>query len=161
MPLAEGDGGKNIRSQMSVGTLVLHAGLWSSLDDYGKFIRIVDKDQYRASEAIQMAFIQACEKAGIPFQESIRPVGCPSRRRSTATPSSASLKGHLDAIPRPSSGRAAQNQAVSGRLGLAERSSDIWLVRFLAGHIVPRRAEPVDLPLMPRLGRSEAVDPRD
>ena len=42
---------------------LLHAGLWSSLDDYGKFIRIVDKDQYRASEAIQMAFIQACEKA--------------------------------------------------------------------------------------------------
>ena len=65
---------KNIRSQMPVGTLVLHAGLcWSSLDDYGKFIRIVDKDQYRASEAIQMAFIQACEEAGIPFQESIGP----------------------------------------------------------------------------------------
>ena len=74
VPLAEGDGKKNIRSQMPVGTLVLHAGLcWSSLDDYGEFIRIVDKDQYRASEAIQMAFIQACEKAGIPFQESIGP----------------------------------------------------------------------------------------
>ena len=99
VPLAEGDGRKNIRSQMPVGTLVLHAGLcWSSLDDYGEFIRIVDKDQYRASEAIQMAFIQACEKAGIPFQESIRPVGCPSRRRSTATPSSASLKGRMHLI---------------------------------------------------------------
>ena len=72
-PLVEGDGRKNIRSRMPVGTLVLHAGLWSSLDDNGEFIRIVDKDQYRASEAIQMAFIQACEKAGIPFQESIGP----------------------------------------------------------------------------------------
>ena len=73
VPLAEGDGRKNIRSQMSVGTLVLHAGLWSSLDDYGEFIRIVGKDHDLASEAIQMAFIQACEKAGIPFQESIGP----------------------------------------------------------------------------------------
>ncbi len=27
--------------------------------------------------------------------------------------------------------------------------------------ILPRRVEPVDLPLMPRLGRSEAVDPGD
>ena len=45
---------------------MLHAGLWSSLDDYGKFIRIVDKDQYRASEAIQMAFIQACEVPCVP-----------------------------------------------------------------------------------------------
>ena len=73
MPLAEGDGGKNTRSQMPVGTLVLHAGLcWSSLDDYGKFIRIVDKDQYRASEAIQMAFIQACEKAGRGARQRLR-----------------------------------------------------------------------------------------
>ena len=71
VPLAEGDGRKDNRSQMSVGTLVLHAGLWSSLDDYGEFIHIVGKDHDRASEAIQMAFIQACEKAGIPFQESI------------------------------------------------------------------------------------------
>ena len=31
------------------------------------------RDHDRASEAIQMAFIQACEKAGIPFQESIGP----------------------------------------------------------------------------------------
>ena len=74
VPLAEGDGRKNsVRSRMSVGTLVLHAGLWSSLDAYGEFIRIVGRDHDRASEAIQMAFIQACEKAGIPFQESIGP----------------------------------------------------------------------------------------
>ena len=33
--MVEGDGRKNIRSRMPVGTLVLHAGLWSSLDDYG------------------------------------------------------------------------------------------------------------------------------
>ena len=52
VPLAEGDGRKNIRSQMSVGTLVLHAGLWSSLDDYGEFIRIVGKDHDLVSEAI-------------------------------------------------------------------------------------------------------------
>ena len=68
VPLAEGDGGKNFRSQMPVGTLALHAGLcWSSLDDYGEFISIVSKDSDRASLAIQRAFIQACEKAGIPF----------------------------------------------------------------------------------------------
>ena len=73
VPFAEGDGRKNIRSQISVGMLVLHAGLWSSLDDYGEVIRIVGKDHDRVSEAIQMAFIQACEKAGIPFQESIGP----------------------------------------------------------------------------------------
>ena len=68
VPLVEGDGRKNIRSQMPVGTLVLHKGLWgSSLDDYGEFISIVGKDSDRASLAIQRAFIQACEKAGIPF----------------------------------------------------------------------------------------------
>ena len=69
--LAEGDGKKNVRSQMSVGMLALHTGLWPSLDDlkgYGEFIRIVTEDHVRASEAIQMAFIQACEKAGIPFE---------------------------------------------------------------------------------------------
>ena len=72
--LAEGDGRKNFRSQMPVGTLVLHAGLWgSSLDEYGEFISIVGKDSDRASLAIQKAFIQACEKAGIPVQESIGP----------------------------------------------------------------------------------------
>ena len=48
-------------------------GLWSSLDPYGEFIRIVGRDHDRASKAIQMAFIQVCEKAGIPFQESIGP----------------------------------------------------------------------------------------
>ena len=74
VPLAEGDGRKNNRSQMPVGTLALHAGLWgSSLDDYGEFISIVGKDNDRASLAIQRAFIQACEKAGIPVQESIGP----------------------------------------------------------------------------------------
>ena len=74
VPLAEGDGMKNNRSQMHVGTLALHAGLWgSSLDDYGEFISIVGNDQYRAGEAIQLAFSQACEKAGIPVQEGIGP----------------------------------------------------------------------------------------
>ena len=38
------------------------------LDDYGEFIRIVRQgSMLEASEAIQEAFIQACEKAGIPF----------------------------------------------------------------------------------------------
>ena len=31
-------------------------------------IRIIGKDPDRVSEAIQRAFIQACEKAGIPFE---------------------------------------------------------------------------------------------
>ena len=67
--LAEGDGEKNVSSQTPVGTLALHTGLWPSLDDlkgYGEFIRSVNKDHNEASEAIQKAFIQACEKAGIP-----------------------------------------------------------------------------------------------
>ena len=33
VPLAEGDGRKNISSRMSVGTLALHAGLWPELKD--------------------------------------------------------------------------------------------------------------------------------
>ena len=69
--LAEGDGEKNVSSQMPVGTLALLTGLWPSLDDlkgYGEFIRIVSKDHNGASEAIQMAFIQACKKAGIPLE---------------------------------------------------------------------------------------------
>ena len=75
VPLAEGDGMKNNRSQMHVGTLALHAGLWgsSSLDDYGEFISIVGNDNDRAGEAIQLAFSQACEKAGISVQEGIGP----------------------------------------------------------------------------------------
>ena len=71
VPLAEGDEGeKNVSSRMSVGTLALHAGLWPSLKDlkaYGEFICTVGKDHDGVSDAIQKAFIQACEKAGIPF----------------------------------------------------------------------------------------------
>ena len=85
------EGEKNVSSRMSVGTLALHTGLWPSpvippptssaprterkpsLKAYGEFIRIVDKDHDQASLAIQGAFIKACEKAGIPFQESIGP----------------------------------------------------------------------------------------
>ena len=77
VPLAEGDEGKkNISSRMSVGTLALHAGLWPELKDldaYGEIIRTISKDNAEVGLAIQTAFIQACEKAGIPFQESIGP----------------------------------------------------------------------------------------
>ena len=66
--LAEGEGKKNVSSQMPVGTLALQTGLWPSLEEYREFIRIVSKDHVGASEAIQKAFIQACEKAGIPFE---------------------------------------------------------------------------------------------
>ena len=66
--LAEGEGKKNVSSQMPVGTLALHTGLWPSREEYREFIRIVSKDHVRASKAIQKAFTQACEKAGIPFE---------------------------------------------------------------------------------------------
>ena len=48
VPLAEGDEGKkNVSSQLSVGTLALHTGLWPGQEDlkaYGEFIRTVGKD---------------------------------------------------------------------------------------------------------------------
>ena len=53
---AEGDGETNVRSQMPVGTLALHTGLWPSIEEYGEFIRIVNKDHSGASAAIQKAF---------------------------------------------------------------------------------------------------------
>ena len=53
---------------MPVGTLALHTGSWPSIEEYGEFIRIVNKDHSGASAAIQKAFSQACEKAGIPFE---------------------------------------------------------------------------------------------
>ena len=67
--LAEGEGKKNVSSRIPVGTQALHTGLWPNLDDREKcreFISIVSKDHNEVSEAIQKAFIQACEKAGIP-----------------------------------------------------------------------------------------------
>ena len=66
--LAEGEGEKNVSSQMPVGTLALHTGLWPSLEEYREFIGVVSEDHVRASAAIQTAFVQACEKAGIPFE---------------------------------------------------------------------------------------------
>ena len=78
MPLAEGDGRKNISSRMSVGTLALHAGLWPELKDldaYGEIIRTISKDNAEVGLAIQTAFIQACKKADIPLPRKHRPVG--------------------------------------------------------------------------------------
>ena len=66
--LAEGEGKKAVKSQLPIGMLALHNGLGLSLEDYGDFIRIVSEDHGGASWAIQMAFVQACEAAGIPFE---------------------------------------------------------------------------------------------
>ena len=66
--LAEGDGKKAVKGQLPVGMLALHKGLGLSLEGYGDFIHVVSEDHGRASEAIQMAFIHACETAGIPFE---------------------------------------------------------------------------------------------
>ena len=41
---------------MPVGTLALHTGSWPSIEEYGEFIRIVNKDHSGASAAIQKAF---------------------------------------------------------------------------------------------------------
>ena len=65
--LAEGDGKKAVKSQLPVGMMALQNGLWPNLKDYGEFIRIVTEDLVGVGEPIQMAFVKACEKAGIPF----------------------------------------------------------------------------------------------
>ena len=66
--LAEGEGKKAVKSQLPAGMLALHNGLGLSLEGYGDFIRVVSEDHGEASEAIQMAFVQACEAVGIPFE---------------------------------------------------------------------------------------------
>ena len=66
--LAEGEGKKAVKSQLPAGMLALHNGLGLSPEGYGDFIRVVSEDHGEASEAIQMAFVQACEAVGIPFE---------------------------------------------------------------------------------------------
>ena len=76
VPLAEGDGRKNIRSQMPVGTLVLHAGLcWSSLDDYGEFIRIVDEGSISGKRGDSDGFHPSLRESRHPLPRKHRPVG--------------------------------------------------------------------------------------
>ena len=69
VPLAEGDGRKNVRSRMSVGTLVLHAGLWSSLDAYGDFIRIVGREHDLASRRFKWLSSKSARKPASPSKK--------------------------------------------------------------------------------------------
>jgi hypothetical protein len=67
--LSVGDGRKSVQSHHVLGTLALFNGLKMDLATYGKFAEQVGEDHSVAAEAIQLAFMQAAEAAGIPMGE--------------------------------------------------------------------------------------------
>ena len=63
--LAEGQSEKNVDSTVSLGALALFHGLGMSLDDYGAFLTKVTDDHAVVAKAIQTAFLDAAEAAGV------------------------------------------------------------------------------------------------
>jgi len=63
--LEEGQGERNVHSTLSLGTLALFNGLEMNLVEYGAFIAKVTNDEVAVRDAINIAFLQAAEVAGV------------------------------------------------------------------------------------------------
>jgi len=65
--LSCGDSRRSVDSQLALGLVALHNGLGLDLEGYRQFLQVVSDDHGDAANAIQEAFIEAAQAAGVPF----------------------------------------------------------------------------------------------